>query len=134
MAHRRRSPRNIALLSECGTSIVTVDAPQVGNGTVPLVPAVTNPALGYMRLHGRNTETWYSNVENTGQRFNYKYSGDELVQLAGVARDLSREATNVHVIFNNNMASYGTDNARALMHILELHAPDEPHRQARMEI
>ena len=27
--------------------------------TVPPIPAVTNPALAYIRLHGRNAETWY---------------------------------------------------------------------------
>jgi uncharacterized protein YecE (DUF72 family) len=126
--------QTLAMVSALGASIVTVDAPQIGTGTVPLVPAVTNPVLGYLRLHGRNTESWYSNVENTGQRFNYKYNGDELEQLAGIARDLSREATTVHVIFNNNMASYGIDNARSLMRILGLQAPDEPHRQTRMDI
>jgi len=133
LAEEAREP-TIAMVGGLGASLVTVDAPQVGSGTAPLVPSVTNPALGYLRLHGRNTETWYSRVENTGQRFSYKYSLEELEHLANVARELSKEAEIVHVIFNNNMANYGTDNARTIMRILGLQVPDEPPRQSRMDI
>lgn len=103
-----------------GLSYVTVDAPQVGNGTVPLVPAVTNANLAYLRLHGRNTETWYKRVETTGERFNYLYKQAEIDELAGVAKQLAEKAREVHIIFNNNMQNYAVVNARMMVDALGL--------------
>lgn len=103
-----------------GLSYVTVDAPQVGNGTAPLVPAVTNANLAYLRMHGRNTETWYKRVETTGERFNYLYKQGEIDELAGIARQLAEKAREVHVIFNNNMQNYAVVNARMMLDALGL--------------
>lgn len=126
--------RTLLLLRDLGLSYVTVDAPQTGTGTAPRVPAVTRSALGYLRMHGRNTETWYKRVENTGERFNYKYNDEELAELAQVARELATQANVVHVIFNNNMASYGTDNAQTMMRMLGIDTPEENPRQTRLGI
>ncbi len=121
-------------LTNLGLSYVTVDAPQVGTGTAPLVPAVTTPRLAYLRMHGRNTDTWYKRVKTTGERFNYLYSEEELSELAIIARQLAENAVEVHVIFNNNMADYAVTNARSMMRLLGLDAPEENPQQARLEI
>jgi uncharacterized protein YecE (DUF72 family) len=107
-------------LRELGLSYVTVDAPQVGSGTAQLVPAVTNARLAYLRMHGRNKETWYKRVKTTGERFNYLYQQREIDGLAGVARQLSEQAQEVHVIFNNNMLNYAVTNARMMVDALGL--------------
>lgn len=109
----------LGFLENLGLSYVTVDAPQVGSGTVPLVPAVTNANLAYLRLHGRNTETWYKRVETTGERFNYLYKQAEIDELAGVAQRLAEKAREVHVIFNNNMQNYAVVNARMMIDALD---------------
>lgn len=115
-------------------SYVTVDAPQVGTGTAQLVPAVTTPRLAYLRMHGRNTETWYKRVQTTAERFNYLYNQQELEELANIARQLAENAIEVHVIFNNNMADYAVSNAQNMMSILGLKSPEENPKQARMDI
>jgi uncharacterized protein YecE (DUF72 family) len=117
---RERREDTLGFLRELGLSYVTVDAPQVGTGTVPLVPAVTNRQLAYLRLHGRNTQTWYKKVESTGERFNYLYTQPEIDDLAGVARTLSEQAQELHVIFNNNMQNYAVTNARMMIDALGL--------------
>lgn len=117
------------MLRTLGLSYVTVDAPQTGTGTAPLVPAVTNSRLAYLRMHGRNKETWYKRVETTGERFNYLYQQPEIDDLAGVARQLSEQAHEVHVIFNNNMQNYAVTNARMMIDALGLQGEwgeDEP--------
>lgn len=129
--------RTFELLSQLGVSYVTVDAPQVGRGTAPLVAEVTNRRLAYLRLHGRNTETWYKRVQTTGERFNYFYDELELEGLAGVARRLAEQATEVHVIFNNNMQNYAVTNARTLMRLLDIPLVDptaEPVQQRTLDI
>jgi uncharacterized protein YecE (DUF72 family) len=110
----------LGFLKELGLSYVTVDAPQIGTGTAPLVPAVTNTRLAYLRMHGRNTETWYKKVETTGERFNYLYSQQEVEELASVAGELAQRAESLHVIFNNNMQNYAVTNARMMIDALNL--------------
>jgi uncharacterized protein YecE (DUF72 family) len=126
---RQHRDETLEFLDNLRLSYVTVDAPQIGTGTAPLVPAVTNPRLAYLRLHGRNTETWYKRVETTGERFNYHYNDQELDDLAEKVRVLSEAAREVHVIFNNNMENYAVDNATGMMRRLGLSAPDAQPRQ-----
>jgi uncharacterized protein YecE (DUF72 family) len=131
-----RRDDTLGFLRELGLSYVTVDAPQVGTGTAPLVPAVTNRRLAYLRLHGRNKETWYKRVETTGERFNYLYKQPEIDELAGVARQLAVDAGQLHVIFNNNMQNYAVTNARMMVDALGLEhswGEDEP-RQGELAI
>jgi uncharacterized protein YecE (DUF72 family) len=108
----------LTFLKELGLAYVTVDAPQVGSGTAPKIVAVTNTDLAYLRMHGRNKETWYKRVENTGERFNYLYSEREVAELAEDARALAREAKEVHAIFNNNMQNYAVTNAKMMIEAL----------------
>jgi uncharacterized protein YecE (DUF72 family) len=107
-------------LADLNLAYVTVDAPQVGRGTAPLVPDVTNPRLAYLRMHGRNEETWYKRVKTTGERFNYLYNERELEGLSDIARQLAEHAHEVHVIFNNNMQNYAVLNAREMMRLLDI--------------
>ena len=95
-------PETLGLLADLGLGYVVVDAPQVGTGTTPLVPAVTDPDIAYVRLHGRNTRTWYSKTATTGERFDYLYSGGELAEWVPRVRDLAERAAEVHVLFNNH--------------------------------
>jgi uncharacterized protein YecE (DUF72 family) len=115
-------PRNqddtLGFLKELGLAYVTVDAPQVGSGTAQKVVAVTNPGLAYLRLHGRNKETWYKRVETTGERFNYLYKQPEIDELAQDALALAEHARMVHVIFNNNMQNYAVTNAKMMIESL----------------
>jgi len=114
----RNRDDTLAFLKELGLSYVTVDAPQVGNGTAQKVVAITNPDLAYLRLHGRNEATWYKRVETTGERFNYLYGQREIDELAGDARQLAEHAREVHVIFNNNMQNYAVTNAKMMVEAL----------------
>jgi uncharacterized protein YecE (DUF72 family) len=132
----KQTADTLEFLRGLGLSYVTVDAPQVGTGTAPLVPAVTNARLAYLRMHGRNKETWYKKVETTGERFNYLYKQPEIDELAGIARELSEQARELHVIFNNNAQNYAVTNARMMIDALGLQSTwgeDEPH-QGKLEI
>ena len=111
--------RTFAFLRELGLSYVTVDAPQVGTGTTPLFAAVTNRKLAYLRMHGRNEDTWYKRVDSTSERFNYRYNEDEIADLAQVALQLLAEADEAHIIFNNNMADFAVANARMMLNALD---------------
>jgi uncharacterized protein YecE (DUF72 family) len=121
-----RTPETLGLLAEFELGYVVVDAPQVGSGTAPLVPAVTTPDLAYVRLHGRNTATWYKKTRTTGERFDYLYAPEELREWLPRIEELARRAAEVHVMFNNNRRNYATVNAEQMMRLLgQLDRPPE---------
>jgi uncharacterized protein YecE (DUF72 family) len=88
-------------------TLVSVDAPAEKHFTImpPELNAITNPALAYLRLHGRDAKA-YTTGKTVAARFNYDYSDEEISEVANRARDLAKEAKEVHVIFNNNALDY----------------------------
>ena len=46
---------------------------------MPNIDFVTNPALGYFRLHGRS-EAAYTKRRTVQDRFNYDYTDEELLE------------------------------------------------------
>lgn len=128
-----RADDTLDLLRSLTVTYVTVDAPQAGSGTVPLVPAVTRPDLAYLRMHGRNRESWNARGMITGERFNYRYNETELTELANVARQLAGSASEVHVVFNN-MVNHSVSNALTMMNLLGLESPAENPQQTRLDI
>ena len=81
---------------------------------------MTDPDIAYVRMHGRNTKTWYKKVETTGERFDYLYDAAELEEWLPRIAELSRRAAEVHVMFNNNRRNYATINAEQMQRLLGL--------------
>ncbi|MFM0717768.1 DUF72 domain-containing protein [Paraburkholderia strydomiana] len=98
---------------------VIMDAPVEVTNRAHTVWEVTNPDLAFVRLHGRNADTWSpTGAATASARFDYDYSDGELTQLSGPIRDISRQVATTHVIFNNCREDQGQRNARTLMAIL----------------
>lgn len=92
----------LRFLEEHRMTNVIVDAPRVEAKNVPLtVFALTTPIL-YVRLHGRNAATWNSRGGSAAQRFDYLYSEEELAEWVDPLRELSQQAEEAYVLFNNN--------------------------------
>jgi uncharacterized protein YecE (DUF72 family) len=72
---------------------------------VPLtVFALTTPIL-YVRMHGRNAETWNSRGKSAAERFDYLYSEAELAEWVDPLKELSHKTQEAYVLFNNNNRS-----------------------------
>jgi len=97
----------LAFFREHSATLVAVDAPAQKHFTImpPELNAITNPALAYLRLHGRDARA-YTTGKTVAARFNYDYSDAEIDEVAERSRDLATEAKEVHVIFNNNALDY----------------------------
>ncbi|MGH3036365.1 MAG: DUF72 domain-containing protein [Gaiellaceae bacterium] len=92
----------LAFLEELGATHVVVDAPKTeAKNLVPTVVAATSP-LAYVRMHGRNADTWNVRGGSASDRFDYLYSEEELREWAGPLRELAEGAEEVYVLFNNN--------------------------------
>ena len=100
---QKRIEETIAWFSEREAAYVAVDAPPGDH--VPIMPseleAVTRDDLAYLRAHGRDTDGYLSG-KTVAERFGWRYSDDELEEIAGRVRTLSEQASEVHVMFNNN--------------------------------
>jgi uncharacterized protein YecE (DUF72 family) len=97
-----RAEQTLGYLSDVGAVFVGVDAPREEH--VPIMPpidAVTRDDLAYLRAHGRNAHG-YMTGKTVAERFGWRYSDDELEEIAGRARRLAEEAQEVRVMFNNN--------------------------------
>jgi len=97
----------LRFLEEHGLSHVVTDSPRMDAKTVvPTVFAVTGHSA-YVRLHGRNADTWHKRGGGASERFDYLYSDDELREWVEPLRELAGEAENAYVLFNNNNRSPG---------------------------
>ena len=102
---RGRLEPALGWIEDHGAVWVGVDAPSGRQITImPPIDAVTNPAVAYLRAHGRNADG-YVRGRSVAERFAYRYSDDELEQIAARARELANSAEQVRLHFNNNRGS-----------------------------
>gem|GEM_PF-4290905 len=74
LAQVRILARQPALLLKNGLAFICVDESQGFKSSMPIADTVL------VRCHGRNTEIRESTRATANQRFNYRYSEDELVE------------------------------------------------------
>jgi uncharacterized protein YecE (DUF72 family) len=99
------------VLRDYGMTYVIADTPPGTPTSVPIVPAITTPELAIVRLHGRRSELWGAREATVAEKYRYLYDPSELDEWAAVVLELAEEAEQVHVVFNNCYANYGTTNA-----------------------
>ncbi len=119
------------LLREYKAGFCNIDQPVIGRSIEP--SAETTSAVGYVRLHGRRYDTWFSDDEAVPghERYNYLYSAEELAPWAERIRKVSEKARDTFVITNNHFQGKAVVNALQLISILKdgkLKVP-EPLRQ-----
>ena len=110
--------RTLRFLADRSIPFVMVDEPQGFKSSVPPEVAVTSSKLALVRFHGRNAETWEKKNITPAERFRYLYSRDELAEWVPKIREVASEAKEVHLMFNNCYANYGTTNAREIASLL----------------
>lgn len=88
----------------------------------PALPGLLKPEafvttdVGYVRLHGRNSEQWWDGGD---RRYDYDYSGEELAQWREKVRKLATKASKVYVYFNNCFRGQAVSNARQFIELLD---------------
>lgn len=109
-----RFQETIGYFTQRHVTLVLVDAPQSEHFTVmPGFNSVTDPRLGYFRLHGRNA-AGYITGRSVAERFDYDYSPEEVKEIAERIRRADKEVERLHVIANNNRSNYAPKLAEAL--------------------
>ena len=108
--------RVFAELERRRTTLVAVDEPDLP-GLFPSLDIVTNPALFYIRFHGRNAKGWRSG--NMQLQFDYDYGDAELRQWTDdrIAK-MARNAAGGIIFFNNHVRAQAPRNAVKLINLL----------------
>jgi uncharacterized protein YecE (DUF72 family) len=124
-------PEVFALLREYHAAFCNIDQPIIGRSLEPTAES-TSP-LGYIRLHGRRNDTWFSDDPEIPQheRYNYLYSTEELAPWTARIRSVAEQTRNVFVVTNNHYLGKAVVNALQLLSLLrgsKVNVP-EPLRQ-----
>ena len=113
------APETLELLRTSGVSFCNIDQPIIGRSLGPSAQATA--AVGYVRLHGRRYDTWFSDDAKipAHERYNYLYSGEELAPWVSRVQKVGEKARNTFVITNNHFQGKAVVNALQLISILK---------------
>lgn len=98
-------------LEKNNLSYVCVDEPQL-SGLLP-PQTVTTSHTGYIRLHGRNAETWWH--PEKGDRYDYLYSNEELDDWIQRIDEMQNRVSKLYIFFNNCHHGQAPMNAKKML-------------------
>ena len=108
----------LAAFTQKNVGFCNIDQPLLGRSLAP-TEHVTG-AIGYVRLHGRNYENWFSDHEvapiptTRNDRYNYLYNQQELAGWKERIASVAERALTTYVITNNHFESKAGVNALEL--------------------
>jgi uncharacterized protein YecE (DUF72 family) len=134
------TPPGLDTIRGLSYSLAYVDLPPAWNHPPDWHPP-TGP-VGYLRLHGRNTEQWFRREAERDDKYDYLYGEAELEGLAAKARRIAGVHGETSVVTNNHFAGKAVANAlelRAMLSGEPVAAPSEvvetfPRLRARVRI
>ena len=113
-----QTKETLALLSEYRAGFCNIDQPVIGHSLKP--SAESTSQIGYVRLHGRRYDTWFSDDPTTPshERYNYLYSLEELDPWVARIHTIQKHTRNIFVVTNNHFQGKAVVNALQLIGIL----------------
>jgi len=108
-----------SLLSAYNAGFCNIDQPVIGRSLTPSSQATS--AVGYIRLHGRRYDTWFSDdpAVPSHERYNYLYTSAELAPWITRVRTVAEHSRNTFVVTNNHFQGKSVVNALQLISILK---------------
>jgi len=103
-------------MSEYGLIWVSPDYPPVGGMPEPRVHVTSEVA--YVRLHGRNTATWWEGT-SASERHDYLYTRAEMDEWADKIADVAGDLEEIYVFFENTTKGHALKNIPMLSEALE---------------
>jgi uncharacterized protein YecE (DUF72 family) len=110
-------PAIIEWLRRIGVGYACVDEPQIPGLMPPNAEVAAAPA--YVRFHGRNKEKWYKH-DSPEQRYDYRYTLEELRPWAKKIKQLEKRAGYVLVFFNNHFQGKAVEAGKAMQRLLDM--------------
>jgi uncharacterized protein YecE (DUF72 family) len=113
-----------SLLRTHGVAFCSVDQPVIGDSLGP--SARVTARIGYLRLHGRNYQTWFQKDAGRDARYDYLYSGTEIKEISGCLRKIKQDAEETYAITNNHFRGQALVNAIEILEELDVRPPAVP--------
>jgi uncharacterized protein YecE (DUF72 family) len=119
-------------LAERKVGFCNIDQPVIGRSVEPSAD-VTSP-IGYVRLHGRRYDTWFSEDPDLPprERYNYIYSAAELDPWVERIKSIDQKAQQTYVISNNHYQGKAIVNALEILSAVtgeKVNVPDPVRQQ-----
>ncbi len=111
-------PEIYSLLNELGVGFCNIDQPVIGQSLAPSARSIPKSGVGYVRLHGRNYNQWFSSGEHPEERYNYFYSAQELEPWAERIKRVADQTQSTFVITNNHFEGKAVANALQLVNMV----------------
>ena len=113
------SPETLTLLHTHNAGFCNIDQPIIGRSLAPSAQS-TSP-VGYIRLHGRRYDTWFTDDTSipAHERYNYLYTSEELAPWITRIRKVTEHARDTFVVTNNHFQGKSVVNALQLISILK---------------
>jgi len=113
------SAETLSLLSEYNAGFCNIDQPIIGRSLKPSAQATST--VGYIRLHGRRYDTWFSDdpAVPANERYNYLYTSAELAPWISRVRKVAGHSRDTFVVTNNHFQGKSVVNALQLISILK---------------
>lgn len=128
-------PAFFEMLRERRVGFCNVDQPVMGKSLGPS-SQVTSP-VGYVRLHGRNYQSWFAKkkdatpTESRNARYDYLYSADEVEEWHERVEQVAEGAAATYVIANNHFRGQAAANALQLTSLIARKPVEGPAELAR---
>ena len=114
----------LPFLGKLGINFVNIDLPR--SRTSPGPTCINTGPLGYFRLHGRNSSTWFDPKADRDSKYNYLYRPDELRDLLPLMERVAQRTQSTYVVANNHFRGQAAANAFQIMQFSGREPPDIP--------
>ena len=106
-------PDPLRRIEALGYSLASIDLPAAKDHPPEDAP-VFGP-LAYLRVHGRNADTWFARGAGRDQRYDYLYGESEVDGLVRTAKRLAEGSDETYVITNNHFSGKAVVNALEIL-------------------
>jgi uncharacterized protein YecE (DUF72 family) len=104
-------------LDQLNLGLCNIDQPLFKRSVKPSALAISS--VGYIRLHGRNYKSWFTENKHPGERYDYLYSVEELDPWVDRIKTVEQATSDTYVITNNHYLGKAAANATELSSLLK---------------
>jgi uncharacterized protein YecE (DUF72 family) len=102
-------PGTLDMLEQLDMGLCNIDQPLFKTSIKP--SAVATSSIGYVRLHGRNYQSWFTENRHVGERYDYLYSIAELDPWLDRVKAVEHATKDIYVVTNNHFLGKAVVNA-----------------------
>ena len=110
-------PGVLDFLEQLELGLCNIDQPLFKRSVKPA--ALATSRVGYIRLHGRNYKSWFTENKHTGERYDYLYSPEELDPWLDRIKVVEQATDDTYVVTNNHYLGKAVVNAIEISSILK---------------